>query len=78
VLTVDLWVPTRGTPTQLTCRGALNGYPKISAFTSLYVLVQNVSLRDQLYFNFSIISLTLAGPNPVIFAAVIVSHVSNF
>jgi hypothetical protein len=24
----------QGTPTQLTCRGALNGYPKISAFTS--------------------------------------------
>jgi hypothetical protein len=34
-----------GTPTQLTCRGAPCGYPKISAFTSLYVLVPDVSLR---------------------------------
>ncbi len=34
----------KGTPTQLTCRGALHGYPKISAFTSLYVLMQDMNL----------------------------------
>jgi hypothetical protein len=33
----------RGTPTQLTCRGAPCGYPQIYAFTSPYVLVQDMS-----------------------------------
>jgi hypothetical protein len=32
----------KGTPTQLACRGALHGYPQISALTSLYLLVQDV------------------------------------
>jgi hypothetical protein len=33
----------KGTPTQLTCRGALHGYPRISALTNRYALGQDVS-----------------------------------
>jgi hypothetical protein len=36
-------VQARGTSTQLICRGAPHGYPKISAFASTYVLVKDVS-----------------------------------
>ena len=33
----------KGTPTQLTCRGALHGYPSM-LITNIFILVQDVSL----------------------------------
>ncbi len=41
----DLRVPTRGTPTQLTCRGAPCGYPGARVNTSIFKLVQDVSIQ---------------------------------
>ncbi len=40
----DLRVPTRGTPTQLTCRGAPCGYPGARVNTSIFKLVQDVRI----------------------------------
>ncbi len=39
---VDLRVPTRGTPTQLICRGAPCGYPGSTVSTNIFILVQDV------------------------------------
>jgi hypothetical protein len=33
----------KGTPTQVTCRGALHGYPKIHVFTRISGLLEDMS-----------------------------------